>query len=334
MVTELTFAQGEPVEPFQLPRLLTGARTPLDALCALAEDGAAAGFDVWALATVWQGVPWMYLASLAPLPAATAAGQLAHFTAAAADMPCEGDRLLPDWSQARQQVVCLKPQLPALEQDLSEYRDLHVHTGEPTGFIIRAATLQGPGEERRVAPWERLPMMVQYLTPHLRTMHLSATDSARGMIDVESGVYSWSFFLDAIQREVERSQRSDTDLSVAVLQLQPLQALGQLGPEVQRRVAAHVLANVRRTDVVGRIGRTSYAVFFHNTGPRPALIAAGRIADAMNLDETVRSALSFSLGVAGKDNPGPVDVEVLLEQAADAASEAARVAPNSAFVYI
>lgn len=333
MVSQLTFAQGEPAEPSQLPRILTGARTPLDALCALAEDGAAAGFDVWALATVWQGVPWTYLASLAPLPAAAASAQLVHFSAAAADLPCEGDRLLPDWSQARQQVVCLKPHLPTLEQDLAEYRDVHVHTGEPTGFIIRAATLQD-GEERRVAQWDRLPVMVQYLAPHLRTMHLSATDSARGMIDVESGVYSWSFFLDAIQREVERSQRSDADLSVAVLQLQPLQALGQLGPEVQRRVAGHVMANVRRTDVVGRIGRTSYAVFFHNTGPRPALIAAGRIADAMNLDDMLRGSVSFSLGVAGKEDAGPVDVEVLLSQAGEAASEAARVAPNSAFVYI
>jgi hypothetical protein len=56
-------------------------------------------------------------------------------------------------------------------------------------------------------------------------------------------------------------------------------------------------------------------VFLHNTGPRPALIAAGRIAEALREDDEVSSALSFSLGVSGWEGEGQLEVSTLLAQA-------------------
>lgn len=50
----------------RLPELIAGARTPLDILCALAEDGIACGFNLWAMATVWQDIPTITLCSIPP----------------------------------------------------------------------------------------------------------------------------------------------------------------------------------------------------------------------------------------------------------------------------
>jgi len=334
MVTEGTAAVVTPVEPSRLPDLLAQARTPLEVLCGLAEDGIRYGFDLWAMAATRRDQMEVHLCTAAPLSASCAASQLAHFVESAADLPCEGDLLMPDWSTAPQRVVCLEPQLPALTQELAEYRDTHVSTGDQTGVIIRAAALAGPGGMRLAPSWSRLPVMVQYAAPYLRAMNLADADTTHGMIDVESGMYSWSYFIDAIEREVDRARRYESELSLAVLELKPLGVLGEIAPSLHRRVAEHIVASVRRSDVVGRVGKRTYAVFFHGTGPRPALIAAGRIADSLKADAAIDGFLSFSLGVSGWERSGPLEVNTLMSQAGEAAAEAALISPGSAFVYI
>jgi len=318
----------------RLPELIAGARTPLDILCALAEDGIACGFNLWAMATVWQDIPTITLCSIPPLSPTKAVEQLSHFVATAAEMDCEGDLLMPDWSVARQQVICLRPHLPPLREGCLQYQDTHVYTGEPTGVILRTAVL-GPYSDSPTEPvWSRLPLMIQYITPTLRALRLSMADTAHGMIDVESGVYSWAYFMDAVEREMERARRTNAELSLAVLELKPLKILGDIPAEIQRRIGEHVVGSVRKTDIVGRLGRNTFAIFFAGTGPRSALIGASRIADALKADEALRGLISFSLGVSGWDGTGSADVPTLLTQASEAAAEAALVSPGSAFVYI
>jgi len=320
-------------EPSRLPEMLARARTPLEVLCSLAEDGLAYGFDLWAMAVMRQERPEVYLCSMAPLSAACAAGQLAHFAESAGDMPCDGDLLMPDWTAATQQVVCLQPQLPPITQELAQYRDTHLGVGEQSGVIIRAAALGGLNA--RLDPgWARLPIMVQYAAPYLRSMSLAEADTSRGMVDLESGVYSWPYFIDAVEREADRAQRYESELSLAVLELRPLRLLGEIPAELHRRIGEHIVASVRRSDLVGRVGKRAYAVYFHGTGPRPALIAAGRIADALRADEAINGIVSFSLGVSGWERTGPLEVSMLMSQAGEAAAEAAVIAPGSAFVYI
>jgi GGDEF domain-containing protein len=334
MVTEGNAAVVSPVEPSRLPEMLAQVRTPLEVLCSLAEEGAACGFDLWAMAVTRRDLPEVYLCSAVPLSAACAVSQLAHFVESAADLACEGDLLMPDWSAAPQRVVCLQPQLPPLTQELAQYRDTHLSTGEQTGVIVRAATLAGSKGTRLEPDWSRLPIMVQYASPHLRSMNLVEADTTRGMIDVESGMYSWPYFIDAIEREVDRARRYECELSLAILELKPLGLLGEIAPNLHRRVGEHIMASVRRSDLVGRVGKRTYAVFFHGTGPRPALIAAGRIADALKADEALNGFLSCSLGVSGWEHNGPLEVSTLMGEAGAAAAEAALISPGSAFVYI
>lgn len=316
-----------------LPTVLARARSPLEVLSALAHEGAHFDLDLWAMATVRDGEPAVYLCSLAPLSPNTAGGHLSHFVASASTLECPGALLMPDWAMAPQQVVCLQPALPVVAQDLAEYRDTYLPTGASTGAIVRAATLDS-GATAPSATWSRLQVMLQYAAPYLRAMDMVNSDTARGMVDVESGTYSWPYFIDALEREIDRARRQTDELSLAVVDLRPLRSLEEIPAQLHRRVGAHVTGAVRHSDLVGRIGKRSFSVFFHHTGPRPALIAAGRILEALRADEEIAGVLSFSIGISGWEGTGTVEPCTLLSQAGEAAQEAAASGSGKAFVYI
>jgi GGDEF domain-containing protein len=321
-------------EPTRLMEALPAARTPLEVLEALAEAGSDHGFELWAMAVVRNHAPAVYLCTTAPLPPAAVATNLEHFVTCASKLDCEGDQLMPDWSQATRHAMCLQPYAPVVTRGLAEYQDRHVPTGQPTGAIIRGATLSETASGAAPPAWDLLESLIRYATPYLRAVDLATTDTARGMIDVDSGAYSWPYFVDAVERECDRARRCGVEVSLAVVDLKPMRMLREITPDLHRRVGDHLQACVRQTDLVGRIGERTYAAFLHNTGPRPALIAAGRIADAMKGDEVLEATLSFSIGVSGWEKSGPVEGSLLLAQASEAAAEAAQVAPGCAFVYL
>jgi GGDEF domain-containing protein len=315
-----------------LPDSLSTARTPLDVLTALAQEGQAHDFDLWAMAVLRDQRPVVYMCSVAPLPGPFLGQQLKDFVESANALSHGEDPAAVDWSAAPRQVICLEPELATVEREMGAFRDFRLAAGSEGEAIIRVAGLKH--EDGHEPAWSRLEMMLQYAVPHLRSLDLNSTDTMRGMIDAESGAYSWPYFLDALEREVERARRQQCELSMAVLELRPVRKAKELTPDLHRRVAEHVTATVRNTDLVGRIGASSYGIFFHNTGPRPALIAAGRIADALRGDENISEMLSFSLGVSGWERTGLLEVSTLLAQAGEAAAEAAIIAPDRAFVYL
>jgi hypothetical protein len=296
-------------------------------LAALAAEGAEHGLELWGMAVRREQGAGIYLCSQAPLTAGVAATQLSHFLGSLNELAGRAE-----WTGASTQVLCLQPGLPELAPDLAEYRDLPVDTGGASPTLIRAAALRCNDE---FAPnWSKLEIMVRYAAPYLRALEMNVQDTAYGMLDLDSGVYSWPFFVDALEREIARARRQQAELALAVLELQPLPQSPVITPPLHRLVGGHMARIVRRTDLVGRIGATTYAAFLHNTGPRPALIAAGRIADALREDEEVSSRLSFSLGVSGWQGEGLLEVSTLLAQAEEAAADAAHSAPGRTFVYV
>lgn len=307
---------------------LSRAKTPLEVLTALTREGAEYGVEVWAMAISCGQKRMTYLCSVAPMQPAAATGQLAHFLAHCGNTGAEGCA----WADENVAAVCLRPDLPPTEHDLAEYRDMELTLGDGDVVVIRAAALK---QDQAGKPnWSRAQATVQFALPYLRALDLRDTNTRLGMIDPESGTYSWPYFLDALEREVERSRRSRDELALAVLELRPIGTAPELTPDLHRRVGAHVAQVVRRTDMVGRIGPRSYAIFFHNTSPRPALIAAGRIAEALRNDEEVISRLSFSVGLSGWEGEGLLETTSLLAQAGEAAAEAGAMAPDRAFVYL
>lgn len=302
---------------------LSRAKTPLDVLTALANEGAEHNLDLWAMGITYEQRPMAYLCSVAPLAPAAAAGQLSHFLSSCED---SGD------DETATISICLRPDLPATEHDLAEYRDMRVTLKTGGEAVIRAAALRH--EHASEPNWSRAQAMVRFAAPYLRGLDLPNRNTTLGMMDLESGTYSWPYFLDALSREVERSRRNSDELALAVLELRPLGGQAILTPDAHQRVGQHLAQVVRRTDMVGRTGPCSYAVFFHNTSPRPALIAAGRIVEALRNDPDVMSELSFSVGVSGWEGEGLLEATSLLAQATEAAAEAGVMAPDRAFVYL
>lgn len=317
----------------ELPNILAQARTPLELLCALAEAGFGTGLDLYALALVEAGEPAMYLCTTAPLAHSAVAGHLAHF-AAAVTVRCPAGGTI-DWESARQQVVCLRPGRPSLEQELAEYRDVTVALEEDVEAVIRGARLYHPQDSKDNNAWQHFAASIESAVPRLQTMYLATSQPSQTMFDAESGTYTCQYFLDAMERELERARRQEhAQLAMAVVEFCPTQSNAKLSSDLHRLVGEHVANAVRRSDMVGRIGKRSYAVFFHNTGPRRALIAAGRIVEALRSDAQVVEQTRFSVGVSGWEGEGVLEVSGLLSQASQAASEAAAIAPNRAFVYV
>ena len=312
----------------ELSEALARARTPLDLLAALAETGEAHALDLWTLAVHWEGVPMLCLASVPPVSqdvASACRDELqAHGSALAEADGCR------DFDGGVVRALYLSPDLPPVGGAVTEAREVIVPLAGEGLAVVRVMCLQV--DDLRRPDWERMEAMVELAAPYLRGLGQGATQQA--ITDVESGTYSWPYFLDALERELERSRRQQSELSVAVLDLRPLPSGVSLSPRMHGRVGGHLAEVVRRTDMVGRIGPSSYAVFFHNTGPRPALIAAGRIAEALRGDDALISSLSFSMGVSGWEGEGPLSLSMLLAQAGEASAEAATIAPDRAFIYL
>lgn len=311
-----------------LSEALASARTPLDVLAALAEAGESYALDLWSLAVHWEGAPMLCLASVPPVSPAVASACREKLQERATVLAEAED--CRNFDRALVRALYLSPDLPPVGGEEMEAREVMIPLVGEGLAVVRVVSLQA--DDLRRPDWDRMETMVEQAAPYVRGLGRGVTTLA--ITDAESGTYSWPYFLDALERELERSRRQQSELSVAVLDLRPLPSGISLSPQLHGRVGGHLAEVVRRTDMVGRIGPSSYAVFFHNTGPRPALIAAGRIAEALRGDDALRSSLSFSMGVSGWECEGPLSLLTLLAQAGEASAEAATIAPDRAFVYL
>ena len=120
-------------------------------------------------------------------------------------------------------------------------------------------------------------------------------------------------------------------MSLTVIQLLPFEMMSCLPTHIHQKVTKHITNSVRRTDIVGRMDVYSYGAFFHHCGPRDALIAAGRIAEAIREDEDIARRLLFALGVSGWEAPDD-DALTLVLRAREAAIEALETSPGHPFI--
>lgn len=299
---------------------LAQARTPLELLAVLAEEGCEQ--DLWMLALPPQAGGALDLVSRSPLAPAVAARCLRDF---AGVTPSD-----PAMPRPAARTLCLAPELPVVKQGNWEYEEALLPLGDGQVAILRAGRVDEGGRHGG----SRFGTLSLLAAPYLRGLLRARTPGVGAIIDAESGTYCWPCFLDALEREVERSRRTGTELAVVLLELRPLARGGVLSPELHALVGQHAVRCIRSTDMVGRMSPSAYAVFLHNTGPRQALIAAGRLEEALRSDPRVRAQLSFAIGVSGWEHGEMLGATVLLAQAAAAATEAAYIAPDHTFVYI
>jgi diguanylate cyclase (GGDEF)-like protein len=121
-------------------------------------------------------------------------------------------------------------------------------------------------------------------------------------------------FDESLQREVARSQRLATPLSLLVLDVDHFKQVNdsyghQIGDAVLREVADALVANTKSFDVTARYGGDEFVV----------LLPGCRRVDAARVAERVRSGIARSVGEA------PVTISVGLATVPDNASDAERL---------
>ncbi|MFA7502008.1 MAG: DnaJ domain-containing protein [Anaerovoracaceae bacterium] len=107
---------------------------------------------------------------------------------------------------------------------------------------------------------------------------------ALARIDSVTGLYSRTGFIEQVTRELKRSRRYGNPLSIGVIELRSkpefAEDFEQDRDVILAEVADLISLNTRETDLIGRIGETSFALLFIETAEDRAEVPIHRLAEA------------------------------------------------------
>jgi diguanylate cyclase (GGDEF)-like protein len=135
-----------------------------------------------------------------------------------------------------------------------------------------------------------------------------------------TGAYNKRYLIDALDREIKRTQRHRRELSVAVLDIDHFKGINDtyghlIGDEVLKEFSRRLMAIVRQDDIFARYGGEEFvAVFSETTLPHAIQVAETFRATIGNAPFTTPSGplpVTVSIGVAstsGNENTGSTDL--------------------------
>lgn len=137
--------------------------------------------------------------------------------------------------------------------------------------------------------------------------------------DALTGLANYREFVDTLERELRRAERSHGSFTILLLDLDHLKAindrLGHLvGNQALMRLAAVMKQHCRATDLAARYGGDEFAVVLINSDERMAETVAGRIESCLRND-TQEPEISVSIGIGVYPDDGRTARELL--EAAD-----------------
>ncbi len=239
------------------------------------------------------------------------------------DMRAAADRARFSYARLNRQVL----------SDLSDaYRDHITQRGDGLVAVARAAATEA--RSLTLDRWRQADEALEVIAWMLGTLCDEDRPDA-SVTDSISGAYTREFFEQTLRNELWRSERQPAELSIILLQLRrssPMLADHWPPPRLLARTAAVMRAQLRRADVVARLDSRRLAGLLPTTGPRNALIAAGRLGEALQDDHELEG-WSIDIGVSGVGME-TTSVDELLDQARHAMLSAQRGALNCPFVYV
>jgi diguanylate cyclase (GGDEF)-like protein/PAS domain S-box-containing protein len=133
--------------------------------------------------------------------------------------------------------------------------------------------------------------------------------------DALTGLANYREFLDTLEREVRRGERSSRSFAVLMLDLDELKRindrLGHLaGNRALQRLAAVMKEQCRSTDLAARYGGDEFAVLLIDTDSVTAQIIAGRVESALR-NEKKEPPLKVSIGCSVYPGDGRTAQELL-----------------------
>ena len=140
------------------------------------------------------------------------------------------------------------------------------------------------------------------------------------------GVCDRDAILHRLEEELARSRRHDTELSVALLAVDGLGAVGPLGDdagdEILRELVRRMRATLRPYDIIGRVGDAEFLVVVPGTGETDAGTVLRRLHQAVEAEpfttEDESAVRVFLGGATGLEEPA----EALVVRAQEALDEA------------
>ena len=144
----------------------------------------------------------------------------------------------------------------------------------------------------------------------------------RAFIDDVTQVYNARYLLSAVDSEIRRAERYDTDLSLLFLDLDRFKRVNDrnghlVGTEALRRLVGVLKENVREVDTLARYGGDEFTILLGGSSHRDALQIAERIRSGVEghvfeIGPGDRLELTLSIGVASFPEHG-ASRESLLE---------------------
>ncbi|MBM4384867.1 MAG: diguanylate cyclase [Deltaproteobacteria bacterium] len=130
----------------------------------------------------------------------------------------------------------------------------------------------------------------------------------RAFVDDATDVYNSRYLLEALDREVRRSERYGSELSILFIDLDRFKLVNDnhghlVGTSVLRQLSRLLAQSVRQVDTVARYGGDEFTILLADTGERGARVIAERIRkwvadNAFEADAGRTLKLSCSVGLA------------------------------------
>ncbi|HEY7073807.1 MAG TPA: GAF domain-containing protein [Solirubrobacteraceae bacterium] len=189
--------------------------------------------------------------------------------------------------------------------------------GEVSGVLI--VIWQAPLEALPDAPAGALRLVAAQAAVAIEHAALRGRMAALAMTDQLTGLMTRRVFEEELPRELARARRSDTPVSVAVLDLDHMEAFNTLrsereGDRLIKETAARWRAELREVDVLSRLDGVEFGVVLPGCALSEAVDVLDRVRGATPRGQTA------SAGVARWDDEEPA--ELLMTRAADALAAA------------
>jgi diguanylate cyclase (GGDEF)-like protein len=190
--------------------------------------------------------------------------------------------------------------------------------GEVAGVLI--VIWQKPVDSLPEAPASVLRLVAAQAAVAIEHAGLRAKMQALALSDPLTGLVTRRVFEEELPRELARARRSESPLSVAVVDLDHMSAFNMLrgereGDRLVKETAARWRGELREVDLLARLEGVEFAVVLPSCGLGEAVEVIDRVRGATPRDQTA------SAGVARWDGEEPAELLLLRAQDALAAAK-------------